>query len=143
MLGSLATYLRLCGHDTVYALDRDVEDDDRLLAIAREEDRTLVSRDVHLTNRADRAILLTTRGTEPQLRELAAAGVSLVPTDDPVFCGRCNGRLEPVPADAPVPEYVPDDADDQRQVSVCTECGQHFWKGSHWERMVRTLENVR
>lgn len=45
MCGGLTSYLRMCGHDTVYALDRGVEADDRLLAIAHEEDRTLVTRD--------------------------------------------------------------------------------------------------
>ena len=28
MLGKLATYLRMCGHDAAYALDRGVEADD-------------------------------------------------------------------------------------------------------------------
>ena len=45
MCGKLATYLRMCGHDTAYALDRGVEDDDALLAIAEAEGRTPVTRD--------------------------------------------------------------------------------------------------
>ncbi|WP_435345447.1 Mut7-C RNAse domain-containing protein [Haloarchaeobius sp. HRN-SO-5] len=140
MLGNLAVYLRLCGYDTVYALDRDAEADDRLLALAAEEGRTVVTRDEHLAARADDAILLRTRGTEPQLRELVEAGVELDPTDDPVQCGRCNGRLDRVDGGSTTPEYAPDD---DTPVWRCRECGQYFWKGSHWDRMVATLAEVR
>jgi uncharacterized protein with PIN domain len=40
----LATYLRMCGHDAAYALDRGVEADDALLELARIEERRLVTR---------------------------------------------------------------------------------------------------
>ncbi|PSQ40099.1 hypothetical protein BRD13_00720 [Halobacteriales archaeon SW_5_70_135] len=97
MCGGLRAPLRMCGHDTAYALDRDVEADDRLLALAREEERTLITRD----------------------RELAR-------------CGRCNGRLEGVgreDSDGERPAYVPETAD---PVWRCRDCGQRFWRGSHW-----------
>lgn len=142
MLGNLATYLRLCGHDTLYALDRDVEADDAVLALATGEHRSLVTRDAHLATQAERSILLRERETEPQLRELAAAGVDLTPAAEPVHCGRCNGRLARVEAAdaADRPEYVPDDA---APVWRCRDCGQRFWKGSHWDRMAATLSDVR
>ncbi|WP_256298810.1 Mut7-C RNAse domain-containing protein [Haloarchaeobius salinus] len=142
MLGTLPTYLRLCGHDTVYALDRDVEADEAVLGLAAEEERTLVTRDGRLAARADDAVLLRERDTEPQLRELAAAGVELTPAPEPVHCGRCNGRLvRDDAADSDTrPAYVPDDAD---PVWRCLDCDQRFWKGSHWERMVATLADVR
>jgi len=142
MLGNLATYLRLCGHDTVYALDRDAEADDAVLALVADEGRTLVTRDEHLSARADRAVLLRNRDTVPQLRELAAASVDLTPAAEPVHCGRCNGRLvrgDATDSDAR-PEYVPDDA---APVWRCRDCDQRFWKGSHWDRMVATLSDVR
>ncbi|WP_394348159.1 Mut7-C RNAse domain-containing protein, partial [Halorubrum sp. SP9] len=55
MCGKLATYLRLCGYDAAYALDRGVEADDRLLDLAADEGRTLVTRDRELAARADAA----------------------------------------------------------------------------------------
>ncbi|WP_435363198.1 Mut7-C RNAse domain-containing protein [Haloarchaeobius sp. DYHT-AS-18] len=140
MCGGLTSYLRLCGHDTVYALDRDGEDDDRLLAIAADERRKLVTRDVHLSNRADDAVLLRQRETEDQLAELAAAGVSLTPTDVPTRCGRCNGPVERVAEGSSTPEYAPDD---DTPTWRCRDCGQCFWRGSHWDRMCATLERVR
>jgi len=83
MLGKLATYLRMCGYDTVYALDREVEADDRILAIARAERRTLLTRDRELAGRTDDSVLLTTRAITDQLRELQSAGFRLELSDRP------------------------------------------------------------
>lgn len=142
MCGTLSTYLRMCGHDAAYALDREIEADDRILTIAREEDRTLVTRDVELARRAERAgdaILLRSRDVEDQLRELREAGVRVELADEPVRCGRCNGGLAEVPADADLPEYVPSD---ESEVWRCVECDQHFWQGSHWDRVEETLQGL-
>lgn len=135
MCGGLRSYLRMCGHDTVYALDRGIEADDRLLAIAREEDRTLITRDRRLATRADTAILLETTDTESQLRALYNAGIELTLVE-PTRCSRCNGRLEP--AIGPRPEYAPP----ERPAWQCVDCGQWFWKGSHWNRVRATLQSV-
>lgn len=137
MCGGLRSYLRMCGHDTAYALDRGVEADDRVLAIAREEGRTLVTRDRDLGQRAPTSVVLDSRAVEDQLREVRAAGVSLDLERAPTRCGRCNGSLER--ADGGHPGYVPDDAD---PVWRCTDCDQRFWKGSHWADVRETLADL-
>lgn len=141
MCGGIVAYLRMCGHDTAYAGDRGLEADDALLAIAADEDRTLVTRDVQLASRTEESILLESRDVEAQLGELAAAGLDLTLEDEPRFCGRCNGSLEAVESGRSTPEYAPDPA--ETAVWTCTHCGQFFWRGSHWERVERTLERVR
>lgn len=140
MCGGLVSYLRMCNHDAVYAGDRGLEADDALLALARDEVRTLVTRDVELAARADESILLESRDVEAQLVELAKAGIDLTLADEPRFCGRCNGPLEPVDRTASTPEYAPDP--DEIDVRRCRACGQYFWRGSHWDRVAETLENV-
>ncbi|AUG47183.1 hypothetical protein BVU17_06450 [Haloarcula taiwanensis] len=140
MLGKLATYLRMCGYDTAYALDRAAEADDDLLAVAAREDRLVITRDSDLAARASESVLLTERAVEDQLRELADAGFRLSLADEPAHCGVCNGPVEQVDPVEPTPEYAPT-ADDER-VWRCTDCGQHFWKGSHWEAVKRTLEEL-
>lgn len=141
MCGGLRSYLRMCGHDTVYALDRGVEADDALLAIATDEDRTLLTRDVQLAGRATDSILLRERDVVDQLPELLAAGVDLTLDDSPSFCGSCNGPLERVAPEEPTADYAPD----PRDVAVwrCRDCGQLFWNGSHWQRVAETLDAVR
>ncbi len=141
MCGGIVSYLRMCDHDTVYAGDRGLEADDDALAVARNEGRTIVTRDGPLASRIDDSILLESREVEDQLAELAAAGVDLTLADDPAFCGRCNGPLERVDPAAATPDYAPNPA--EFETWVCRDCGQHFWRGSHWDRVAETLVRVR
>ena len=140
MLGKLATYLRMCGYDTAYALDRDAEADDALLALAEREDRLVITRDSDLAARASESVLLSEREIADQLRELADAGFKLSLAPDPAYCGVCNGPVEEVDPVEPTPEYAPSAGDER--VWRCTDCGQHFWKGSHWASVKATLEDV-
>ncbi|MFB6205173.1 MAG: Mut7-C RNAse domain-containing protein [Haloglomus sp.] len=142
MLGKLATHLRLCGYDAAYALDehRDTEADDELLAAAREEDRTLLTRDRQLAARAgDRGLCLESRAVTEQLRELRDAGLALELAERPTRCGACNGPLVRVGEDDVRAAHAPDD----RPVWACERCGQQFWRGSHWNRVAETLAAIR
>lgn len=140
MCGKLAVYLRMCGYDAAYVLERDAEADDRALDLVRTEGRTLVTRDRDLAARAPDSILLSRRDLVDQLRELRDAGVPLAVDDDPVRCGACNGPLEQLPTYAETAEYAPDPADEA--VWRCRACGQMFWKGSHWDGVRETLEGL-
>lgn len=143
MCGGLVSYLRMCGYDTAYAGDRNLEADDDLLAVARGEDRTILTRDVALAARVEDAdaILLESREVEAQLAELEEAGVRLELADEPTRCGRCNGPLERV-SETPdsTPEYAPDP--DEEPLWQCRDCEQWFWTGSHWDRVRETLARV-
>jgi len=140
MLGKLATYLRMCGYDAAYAGNRDAETDDAAVALAETEGRVLVTRDRELAARADPAVLLSSRDVVEQLRELVDAGFELALTDTPEFCSACNGRLERVDRTEPTPDYAP--ATYEATVWRCRECGQHFWKGSHWDDVRETLADL-
>ncbi|NHN47425.1 hypothetical protein G9464_07430 [Halostella sp. JP-L12] len=138
MCGGIRSQLRMCGHDAAYALDRGVEDDDRLLAVAGEEGRTLVTRDAALARRADDAVLLEATDPADQLGELADAGIHLSLADEPERCGACNGRLKR--AEPPTPDYAPDP--EEERTWQCADCGQCFWKGNHWGRVAETLASL-
>ena len=141
MCGGIVTYCRMCGHDTLYAGDHDIEADEAILALARADGRTIVTRDTELATRSDDAVLLSGRDTEDQLGELLRAGVDLELAAEPSRCGTCNGRLERVDRHDPTPDYAPDPDD---VVSWrCRDCGQYFWRGSHWDRVRETIERVR
>ena len=137
MCGTLATYLRMCGYNALYALDRGVEADDELAALADETDRTLVTRDRALAARVDDSVRLTERDVLDQLRELDAAGYPVELADEPTRCGACNGPVERVEPDAPRPSYVPSDG--PTRYWQCHDCGQWFWKGSHWAAVAERL----
>jgi len=136
MLGSLAKWLRIAGQDAPYAADLGLGDD-KMLEVAEEEKRVLVTRDVELASRAEDAVLLHSKELDEQLVATAkATGIALKPRME--RCSLCNGEL--VEAQDPDAEYVPEDADD---LMVCTECGQFYWKGSHWDRIEERFKNLR
>ncbi|MCO8244269.1 Mut7-C RNAse domain-containing protein [Haladaptatus sp. AB643] len=137
MLGKLATYLRMCGYDAAYALDRGVEDDDVILELAESEDRTLLTRDVELAGRSEDAICIESLDVEDQLEELREHGFSLS-LSEPARCSDCNGRLVREREGKEIPEHVPDG----KRVWRCRDCGKLFWKGSHWESVEETLSKL-
>jgi Uncharacterized conserved protein len=145
MLGKLATYLRMCGYDAAYVLDS-VDDpaggptDDELIAEARRSGRTILTRDREVTARAADAVLLESRDVEEQLSELRTAGYDLSLDATPTRCGACNGLVRAVDAGESLPAYAPDPAD--TDCFRCRECGQVFWKGSHWADVRATLDAV-
>jgi hypothetical protein len=140
MLGKLATYLRMCGYDAAYALDRGIEADDELAELAREESRLLVTRDAKLADRSE-GLLLESKPVTDQLRELADEGFALE-LSEPSRCAECNEELIAVTADEKTPEYAPAPADGRFRVWRCPNCGKHFWKGSHWDSVAETLREL-
>lgn len=140
MLGRLTTYLRMCGYDVVYTLDEGLEADEEILASADSESRTLLTRDRELAGRCDDALLLDSREIADQLAELAVAGFELDLPERPERCSVCNGTLDRVGPAHDTPEYAPDPA--EVAVWQCECCGQHFWKGSHWDDVEQTLEDI-
>lgn len=137
MLGTLSTYLRMCGYDTAYALDRDVEAADDLRTWASAEGRTLLTRNRTLAVRAADAILVSAHEPTEQLGELAAAGVALSLPEEPVRCGQCNGTLVLAEPTEPRPDYAPPPS--EQPAWRCPECGQFFWRGSHWADLADRL----
>jgi len=140
MLGKLSTYLRMCGYDATYTGGRGLESEDETLALASTEDRVVVTRDRELAGAAERSVLLTTREVSEQLRELRDAGFALALADEPERCSACNGPLERVDRTEPTPDYAPETHEET--VWRCRACGQHFWKGSHWDDVAATLSDL-
>lgn len=138
MLGGLKAPLRMIGYDTAYALDRGIEADPDLIELAESEARVLVTRDGPLSDRFDRSVLLYATDPTAQLRELEAAGFELS-LDGASRCSTCNGSLRRV-RDGPGPEEGPDPT--VEPVFQCRDCGQHYWRGSHWADVERRLENL-
>ena len=150
MCGKLATYLRMCGYDAAYVLDKDAKtespstespSDADIAAWAEQSDRTLLTRDVDLAARVDDGVLLRSRDVEAQLETLHEAGFELSLADPPRHCGACNGRLRRVAPDESLPAGNPNPA--ETPCWRCSDCGQVFWTGSHWDDVKRTLGRVK
>ncbi|WP_440059828.1 Mut7-C RNAse domain-containing protein [Thermogladius sp. 4427co] len=146
MLGSVARWLRLLGYDTRY--DRRLEDW-RILRIAKEEDRVIVTRDRGLHRRALknglRSIYIeNVEDISAILAYLAVvAGIRLSVELDKTRCPLCNGELMKVGKElvkGKVPERVYKLYND---FWVCSRCGNVYWVGSHWRKIEEILAKAR
>ncbi len=140
MLGTLSRWLRILGHDAVFA--GNLEDDD-LLAQARAEGRVLLTRDRQLAARAGEVgLYVASHDLDEQLVQVIR-DLDL-PMDEALSrCSVCNTPLEPVSAQdvkGRVPEGVL-----MRQINFwhCPACNRYYWPGSHYDRMVQRIERLR
>lgn len=139
MLGSLARWLRFMGYDTAYPAPLD---DTALIAVARTEGRTLVTRDKELAARYPDAVRIESDELEQQIRELAAV-LPLRLVDPLSRCSICNAVLQAVSAPE-VREIVPEGVLSRHQEFWrCPSCGRVYWQGSHWDKMVERLNSLR
>jgi uncharacterized protein with PIN domain len=57
-------------------------------------------------------------------------------------CMACGGTLLPTPKDVVLPRIPPRTARWLDEYFVCAGCDRLFWRGTHWERIARTLEQA-
>src|SRR5512135_1685693 len=104
MLGRLAKWLRILGFDVLYY--RDI-DDREVVRIAREQERTILTRDTQLSNRKGLpgVIFIEKDDVVDQLSQLTA----MLDFRQAAFSGRCvicNGLLDEVPEKEEIRDLV-------------------------------------
>jgi uncharacterized protein len=141
-LGRLARYLRLVGLDVTH---RQGIDDAEVVALAVAEARTVLTRDRELLMRKALTSGYWVRNTEPrlQLREV----VSRFGLEDRLApftrCMACNGLLEDVDKEKIAHRLEPGTRRSYDAFRRCTSCGQVFWAGAHFDRLLRIVETAR
>jgi len=140
MLGKLARRLRALGYDTRFVR---YLPDIRLIALARYEQRIVLTRDHDLARRAsERSFLVHSQEAETQLQEVAGH-FQLSPHAPFTRCLACNSRLVSLPrgqAKGRVPLYVERSF---KNFKECPDCGRVFWPGTHHERLCREMSTIR
>lgn len=140
MLGTLSRWLRILGHDAVFAGNRG---DDELLAQARAEGRVLLTRDRELAARAGSlGLYVGSHDLDEQLAQVVRA-LGLAVEDALSRCSVCNTPLEAastLEARGRVPEGV---LEHQDRLWHCPTCDRYYWPGSHYDRMVERIERLR
>jgi uncharacterized protein with PIN domain len=140
MLGRLATWLRLLGHDVLY--DRDM-DDRQLIRRAQEQERTIITRDTGIARRkvARACIFITSDRVIDQLAEMRQL---IGQTEKPRGrCTRCNSELEYIDKSEDVRESVPDYIYHTHERFLrCSACAKMYWEGSHYLHMKEILQQV-
>lgn len=140
MLGTLAKWLILLGHDVAYFAR--IEDHD-LVLLARRERRTILTRDRRLVQRRGAAdhILIRSQDLRDQIVQVLEERRLRIRKDS-LFrrCIKCNRRTRPVPKASVrrvVPPYV---FLTQRRFTRCPACRRVFWRATHVSRMLADLQ---
>jgi len=144
MLGSLARKMRALGFDTLYYSEGD---DNGIMRIARSTGRVILTADRSLAERArtGKASVLLISGNS-DTRRLASllvaaksSGVSLARGRP--LCSLCGGNLQKMKRADIAGQVPPSVLRRHRLFFKCVECGQYYWKGSHWKKL-RWLDRI-
>ncbi|NWF51765.1 MAG: Mut7-C RNAse domain-containing protein [Nitrospirae bacterium] len=141
MLGRLARWLRLLGFDTLY--DSNISDT-KLIRIAKEQDRVILTRDTRLVKIRGMQNYLLINSNEPfqQLREVIHT-LNLNDFHLLARCVICNGKLSRVTDKNEIRDLVPDYVFHNFQNFLrCHECGKIYWEGTHPEMFKEKLTEV-
>ena len=141
-LGKLARHLRMAGFDTLCHTDWD---DDRIVRLAADERRTILTRDKAMLRRndVDRGYFVRAVESERQLAEVISRFQLEAMLAPFTRCRECNTVLEDVPREAvlaTLPEKV---GRLYHRFKQCRGCRRVYWEGSHFERMRGVLERAR
>lgn len=140
-LGKLARLLRMLGFDTIYRNDFTTTE---LTKISKEQGRMLLSRNASLSkNKLINCLVVTNEDAFIQLQQVILH-FDLKDQVRPFSrCIVCNGTLEPVSKERIVHLLKRNTAEYFNEFWQCTDCRRIYWKGSHFERMLKTIQTIR
>jgi uncharacterized protein with PIN domain len=138
-LGKLASYLRMLGFDTLYRNDYT---DEELAQISSENGRILLTRDLGLLKRREVIYGYYIRSHDPNQQVIEVLHrFHLVGDVEPFHrCLACNGLLAAVRKEEILDQLEPKTRRYYDEFYRCRDCGQIFWKGSHFERMQQFID---
>jgi uncharacterized protein with PIN domain len=132
----------MLGFDVWY---KRLADDVELAAVSGEQSRILLTRDVDLLKRSKvvRGFYMHSDRPHEQLRDVVRR-FDLLDSIRPFSrCMHCNGLLERVAKEMVEDRLPPHTRATKHEFSVCAECGKVYWKGSHHERMLGWINDLR
>jgi uncharacterized protein with PIN domain len=134
MLGKLVKKLRLLGYNSFYSSSME---DDKLIQLAKNENRILVTKDVPLAHKATKKQIMNVQITSDdeieqflQINEKASLGKCTVSGGNS-RCPVCNGELQ-YTEKKDVSEKVPAGVfENMKDFWKCTKCEKIYWEGTH------------
>lgn len=144
-VGKLAKWLRMMGYDTTVFGG---EDDSRLVRMAMNEGRVILTRDTHIMRRRVakngqlKVIQIASDKPELQVQQVVKAFGLGHFFQAFTICLECNQPLQPrnkQEVQGRVPSYV---FQTQSQYVECPSCHRIYWRGTHWAAMTKKLEKV-
>lgn len=140
-LGRLARYLRLLGFDCYYS---NAYEDRDIAKIASEQKRIVLTRDRALLHYKIITHGYFVRDDRPryQVKEVLSR-LDLVRLVKPFTrCVRCNGLLKAVDKESVSDQLEPKTKKYYDTFKQCVDCGQVYWKGSHYARAMTRISEM-
>jgi uncharacterized protein len=140
-LGKLARWLRMLGFDTLYRNDYD---DPEIVAIAGQEGRTILTRDLGIMKRRAVTHGYHVQSTKPQeqLHEVLTR-YQLHDQIKPFHrCIVCNGLLLTVAKETVLDHLEPKTILYYDEFFQCANCHKIYWRGSHFARMASFIDQL-
>lgn len=141
MLGRLARWLRLLGFDTLYYNDIS---DNRLLRIAKEQGRFILTRDTRLVKikGIKDYLLIKANDSFSQLLEVIDT-LKLTRFNLLSRCVKCNGMLTQILDKNEIKDSVPEFVFLHFNLFLrCSDCGKVYWDGTHPRKFREKLSEV-
>ena len=139
-LGKLARLLRLLGFDTNYKNDYS---NSELLQLSRQESRVLLSRNASFEKQMNvQCFVVTSEDAFLQLKQVVNQFHLKEQFHPFTRCIVCNGILGPVAKENVLPLLEKNTAQYFDEFRQCNHCKRVYWKGSHYERMLKTIEHI-
>ena len=139
-LGKLARNLRLLGYDAAVYQNISFHN---LSRIASRDKRIILTRSQQEAKRKNLnpVLLINSDDIDEQLREISSI---LEFKEDCIFsrCSLCNKLLYEIDKEKiinSVPEYV---ISQNSSFRICRFCGHIYWKGDHYQAMIKRLKNL-
>lgn len=140
-LGKLARYLRMLGFDSRY--DNQFTDKE-IIQMAAQEQRIILTRDREMlkNNAVTHGYYLRSQNSQEQLMEVIDR-FNLASQIKPFSrCMVCNSILEAVNKLEVLGQLKDQTKEDFNEFYRCKKCRKIYWKGSHYERMLRMINGV-
>lgn len=141
-LGKLARLLRLLGFDTLYANDYT---DKAIVEAVKPGERIVLTRDIGLLKHKAIHWGYWLRSQQPydQLKEVLYRFRLTDKIQPFTRCLACNGCIDPVNKPAIQHLLLPNTRQLFTEFYQCRSCQRIYWKGSHYNRMLRWVENLK
>ena len=141
MLGKLAKWLKILGFDVLYFSK--VEDSE-LLALAKREGRTVLSRDNEVLQKARSLpqLYVESESWQEQVEQVLCEFDLWDKADPYSRCLECNVKLKRLPkkeARNLVSSYIYEQAN---SFALCPQCGKVFWPGTHYNDMEFKIDEI-
>jgi hypothetical protein len=144
-VGKLARWLRLIGYDTLLLKQKD---DGQMIKRALSEDRVILTKDTQfmkrrlVTNGKLKTILIKQDDPRTQVQEVVKT-LNLNYHFKPFsLCLECSQALIARDKEE-VQNLVPDQVfKTQTQYTECPTCHRIYWQGTHWQAMVKKLQDL-